>query len=191
MLMLKFVLDEMFELVGERTDDHLVCERLNPLYQLCFGDLSLNMFSEPEAMRSELEKHFPGSAQGYDLFMRREKKRLQMLFPGLQRDYSSLRGLLSRDLIAAVPHLAIGQSMYGVISKYFSEETLKIAMTFQSQYLGMSPWNCPGGFAIIPFLEHYYGIYHVRGGINRIPAAMSAIVEKKGGAFTLAQAFAT
>jgi phytoene desaturase len=181
MLMLKFVLDEMFELVGERIDDHLVCERLNPLYQLCFGDLSLNMFSEPEAMRSELEKHFPGSAQGYDLFMRREKKRLQMLFPGLQRDYSTLRGLLSRDLIAAVPYLAIGQSMYGVIGKYFSEETLKIAMTFQSQYLGMSPWNCPGGFAIIPFLEHYYGIYHVHGGINRIPAAMSAIVEKKGG----------
>jgi len=108
MLMLKFVLDEMFDLVGERTDDHLVCERLNPLYQLCFGDLSLNMFSEPEAMRSELEKHFPGSAPGYDLFMHKEKKRLQMLFPGLQRDYSSLRGLLSRDLIAALPYLAIG-----------------------------------------------------------------------------------
>ncbi len=181
MLMLKFVLDEMFELVGERTEDHLACERLNPLYQLCFGDLSLNMFSDPEAMRSELEKHFPGSAQGYDLFMHKEKKRFQKLFPGLQRDYSKLRSLLSRELMAALPYLAIGQSMYGVISKYFSQETLKIAMTFQSQYLGMSPWNCPGGFAIIPFLEHYYGIYHVQGGINRIPAAMSAIIEEKGG----------
>ena len=181
MLMLKFVLDEMFELVGEKPDDHLVFERLNPLYQLCFDDVSLNMFSNPEQMSAELEKHFPGSAKGYDLFMHKEKKRFQKLFVGLQRDYSSLRSLVSWKMITALPYLAIGQSMYGVISKYFSEETLKIAMTFQSQYLGMSPWNCPGGFAIIPFLEHYYGIYHVQGGINRIPAAMSTITEKKGG----------
>ena len=181
MLMLKFVLDEMFELVGEKPDDHLVFERLNPLYQLCFDDISLNMYSNPEQMRAELEKHFPGSAKGYDLFMHKEKKRFQKLFAGLQRDYSSLRSLVSWKTIAALPHLAIGQSMYTVIGKYFSEETLKVAMTFQSQYLGMSPWNCPGGFAIIPFLEHYYGIYHVQGGINRIPAAMSKITEKKGG----------
>jgi len=181
MLMLKFVLDEMFELVGEKTDEHFTCTRLNPLYQLCFDDVSLNMFSNPEQMRAEFEKHFPGSAHGYDRFIHREKKRFHKLFAGLQRDYSSLRSLVSRETIAALPHLAIGQSMYKVISNYFSEEVLKIAMTFQSQYLGMSPWNCPGGFAIIPFLEHYYGIYHVQGGINRIPAAMSTIIEKKGG----------
>lgn len=188
MLMLKFVLDEIFELVGEKTEDHITCERLNPLYQLCFGDLSLNMFSNPEQMRAELETHFPGSAQGYDLFMLKEKTRFEKLFAGLQRDYSSLCSLVHWKTIAALPHLAIGQSMYQVISKYFSDEILKIAMTFQSQYLGMSPWNCPGGFAIIPFLEHYYGIYHVRGGINRIPAAMRTIVEKKGGSIHMGTA---
>jgi phytoene desaturase len=181
MLMLKFVLDEIFELVGEKTDDHLVCTRLSPLYQLCFGDVSLNMFSDAEQTKAEFEKHFPGSGRGYELFMHKEKKRFQKLFVGLQKDYSSLRSLLSVELLAALPHLALGQSIYRVIGKYFSQEPLKIAMTFQSQYLGMSPWDCPGAFAIIPFLEHYYGIYHVQGGINRIPAAMSRIVEKKGG----------
>ena len=181
MLMLKFVLDEIFELVGERSDEHLVFERLDPLYRLCFGDISLNMFADVEQMRAELEHHFPGSARGYDLFMRKEKKRFQRVFAGLQRDYSSWTSLLSLKMLAALPYLAIGQSMYGVVGRYFPEETLKIAMTFQSQYLGMSPWNCPGGFTIIPFLEHYYGIYHVKGGINRIPAAMAALTGKMGG----------
>ncbi len=55
MLMLKFVLDDIFELVGEKTDDHLVCKRLSPLYQLCFGDLSLNMFSDAEQINEALE----------------------------------------------------------------------------------------------------------------------------------------
>jgi len=181
MLMLKFVLDEIFELVGEETGDHLVCRRLNPLYRLCFDGLSLNMYSDPGQMQEELEKHFPGSGRGYAVFMEKEKVRFRKLFACLQRDYSSVRSLLSTKVLAAFPYFALGQSLYRVMSSYFSEEPLKIAMTFQSQYLGMSPWNCPGAFAIIPFLEHYYGIYHVQGGINRIPAAMSRIIEKKGG----------
>ena len=123
MLMLKFVLDDLFELVGEKTDDHLVCKRLSPLYQLCFGDLSLNMFPDAEQTKAEFEKHFPGSGHGYELFMRKEKKRFQKLFVGLQQDYSSLRSLLSGTLMSALPYLSIGQSLYKVISGYFSEET--------------------------------------------------------------------
>jgi phytoene desaturase len=79
------------------------------------------MFSEAEQMRSELERHFPGSAAGYDLFMRKEKKRFQRLFAGLQRDYSSWGSLLNWKMVAALPSLAAGQSMYRVVGRYFSE----------------------------------------------------------------------
>jgi len=37
---------------------------------------------------------------------------------------------------------------------------LQLAFTFQSKYLGMSPFQCPSLFSILSFLEYEYGIWH-------------------------------
>ena len=62
--------------------------------------------------------------------------------------------------------------MFDYLGNYFNQEKLRIAFTFQSKYLGMSPWDCPGLFIILPFLEHQFGIYHVEGGLNKISEAI-------------------
>lgn len=58
---------------------------------------------------------------------------------------------------------------------------MRIAMTFQAKYLGMSPWNCPGSFSILSFIEHAFGIYHPIGGVRKITEAMAKIVEEEKG----------
>lgn len=45
----------------------------------------------------------------------------------------------------------------------------------------MSPWNCPGAYAIIPYIEHAFGIYHVRGGLSTISEKMTKIFTMHGG----------
>ncbi|UCG36078.1 MAG: phytoene desaturase, partial [Candidatus Bathyarchaeota archaeon] len=47
--------------------------------------------------------------------------------------------------------------------------------------LGMSPWECPAAFTMIPFVEHEFGIYHVMGGLNQLSQAMTKVVEEEGG----------
>lgn len=71
--------------------------------------------------------------------------------------------------------------MHDQLSKYFKDENLKMAFTFQSKYLGMSPWDCPAAFMIIPYVEHNFGIQHVRGGLSEISIAMKKIILKNGG----------
>ncbi|MFO7899241.1 MAG: phytoene desaturase family protein, partial [Planctomycetota bacterium] len=56
---------------------------------------------------------------------------------------------------------------------------------FQSKYLGMSPWECPAFFTMLSYIEHAFGIYHVRGGLNHISAAMAKALEEEGGALRL------
>ncbi|MGI9212361.1 MAG: phytoene desaturase family protein, partial [Methylococcaceae bacterium] len=53
--------------------------------------------------------------------------------------------------------------------------------SFQSKYLGMSPWECPALFTMLPWVEHKYGIYHVLGGLHRITEAMAGIIKEQGG----------
>ena len=64
--------------------------------------------------------------------------------------------------------------------KIFGNEELALAFTFQSKYLGMSPWNCPGLFAIIPYIEHAFGIYHPIGGLSKISDSMADVAREHG-----------
>ena len=47
----------------------------------------------------------------------------------------------------------------------------------------MSPWECPGFFSILPFVEHQFGVFHVQGGLSRISEAMAKVAQKKGARF--------
>jgi phytoene desaturase len=184
-LMMKFILDEVFAEAGRCADDYLDFVRLEPMYRLQFDDRCIEPTTEREAMLAALEANFPGSTNGYDRFMREEAKRFHAMYPCLQKDYSSLRQYLTRDVLKALPRLALGRSVMDVLGRYFDDEKLKLAFTFQSKYLGMSAWDCPGAFAILPFVEHAFGVYHVTGGLSRISEAMARVCEELGVKFRL------
>jgi phytoene desaturase len=66
------------------------------------------------------------------------------------------------------------------LAKYFKSEKLRIAMTFQAKYLGMSPWECPGPFSILSYFEHAFGIHHPMGGVHKLTEAMAKAAIEDG-----------
>lgn len=179
-LMMKFLLDELFAEGGRRSADYLQFRALDPMYALNFPGKTLLARSRPEAMKAEIEKHFPGEGAGLDRFLERESLRFKKLYPCLQKPYGSIASMVSPTLLAAVPHIAAGRSLHNVLASYFRSEELRLAFTFQSKYLGMSPWDCPGLFTMIPYTEHAHGIYHVMGGLCRIGDAFAQAAREEG-----------
>lgn len=180
-LMLKPILDEVFLEAGENIDDYLKFYDLDPMYHLVFKDKSIKMTNNHDDMRERIKKTFPGNEKGFDFFLKNEKKRFDVAYPCLQKDYSKFYNLFNKNLMKFIPRLSFPKSMYGILSKYFKDEDLKMAFTFQSKYLGMSPWDCPAAFTMIPFIEHNFGIQHVEGGLSEISQAMKKVILKKGG----------
>ena len=179
-LMMKFILDEVFEEAGRHIGDYLKCVKLEPMYRLQFEDVRLEPTTAREAMLQQLDQHFPGNRDGYDKFMAVEKERFHRMYPCLQKDYASVGQYLSKDMLRALPKLSIGRSLISVLGDYFREEKLKLSFTFQSKYLGMSAWDCPGAFAILPYVEHAFGVYHVMGGLSEISEAMAKVCRELG-----------
>lgn len=179
-LLMKYVMDGLFEDVGRKAEDYLDCRALDPMYRLQFHDKTMLARSRPEDMRREIEQAFPGEGAGLDLFLSRERTRFLKLYPCLQKEYGSLSAFLSGTLLSALPHIAVGRSLHDVLGGYFQSEELRLAFTFQSKYLGMSPWDCPGLFAMIPYAEHAHGIYHVMGGLCRIGEAFAQVAREEG-----------
>lgn len=88
--------------------------------------------------------------------------------------------MLSPDLLRALPFLSLGRSLISVLGDYFDDDLLKLAFTFQSKYLGMSAWDCPALFAILSYVEHAYGVYHIEGGLSEISEAMARVATEHG-----------
>jgi phytoene desaturase len=180
-LMMRYILDEIFALAGRRSEDCLKFTRLEPMYRLVFSD-STEFFptTDRKMMKAEIARAFPGEGKGLDEFYAKEKKRLTMLAPCLQKDYSHASAFLRPAFIAAIPYLFTNNSLYENLGNYFRAEKLRLCFTFQAKYLGMSPWECPGVFTMIPYVEHEYGIYHVEGGLNMISKAMAKAAGEHG-----------
>ena len=62
----------------------------------------------------------------------------------------------------------------------FDDDRMQLAMSFQTKYLGMSPFQAPSLFTILSFLELEYGIYHAKGGLGTVTERMGALAEELG-----------
>lgn len=179
-LMMRYVLDRAFEEAGENSEDYLDFKRLDPMYRLMFPDFSMDISDDCEKLRQEIARCFPGEEAGLDKFFDRESERFNHIYACLEKDYSSISDFFKPTFLRAIRYIPFGRSIYDYMGSYFRSEKLRLSFTFQSKYLGMSPWECPGFFVILPYIEHAFGIFHVQGGLSQISAAMAKVAEKHG-----------
>ena len=181
-LMMKDVLEDVFEKSGKRLEDFVETIRLDPMYRLKFAD-GRELYPSPdmENMKQTMESFSTGSFKGYLKYLKKEDKKYNKLIPCLSIPYGKLSDFFSRNLISALPYLDVHTSLYNVLSRYFSDPDIRIAFTFQAKYIGMSPWTAPGLFSIISYIEHGGGIFHVTGGLNRLSHGMAEAFEQSGG----------
>ncbi len=181
-LMMKDVLEDVFEKSGKRLEDFVETIRLDPMYRLKFAD-GRELYPSPdrEKMKQTMESFSPGSFNGYLKYLEKEEKKYQRLVPCLSIPYGKISDFFSKNLLQALPYLDVHTNLYGVLSRYFDDPDIRIAFTFQAKYIGMSPWSAPGLFSIISYIEHGGGIYHVTGGLNRLSHGMAEAFKHSGG----------
>lgn len=181
----KFTLDEVFAETGRRPEDYLRFVKLDPMTRLTWGDVTMETSSDEETMIRNIEEAFPGQSDQYRRFMRDHAAKLRAIYPCLQKPYHELKSYLSLQMLKALPYVVTTDSVMDVLGRYFDDERLKLAFTFQAKYLGMSPWSCPALFSILSYIEYAHGIYHVEGGLSNISVAMARVFEEEGGTLRL------
>lgn len=176
-----YIVEEIFELTGRNIHDYVNLIDLNPMYQLIYHDQKINMTRNREEMVRQIEELFPGDGEGYGRYMEETERKLEKLAPVLQTSMNRIIDLMQPKVLKALGELEIGKSLMDKLGRYYIHEELQLAFTFQSKYLGMSPWESPGAFSILSYIEHAYGVYHIQGGINQLTVAMAQVVRELGG----------
>ena len=83
-------------------------------------------------------------------------------------------------MLKMLPTLRPWSSLDSDLRRYFSDERIRLGFSFQSKYLGMSPFTCPSLFSILSFLEYEHGVFHPIGGCGAVSQAMARVAQDLG-----------
>ncbi|MGE0310730.1 MAG: phytoene desaturase family protein [Lautropia sp.] len=159
--------------------------RIDPLYELRFlrpdgGSDPLRVWADPERLASAVAAFSPRDARGLRRFMAENRGKLEAFDPVLTRSFDGVRDLADPKVLGALRWLRPWSSLDRDLARHFGDERLRLAFSFQSKYLGMSPYRCPSLFSILSFLEHEHGVWHPIGGCNAVMDAMARLARSAG-----------
>ncbi|MDQ6622895.1 MAG: phytoene desaturase family protein, partial [Verrucomicrobiota bacterium] len=175
------ILQEIFAEAGRDLFSEVPMTKLDPQYRIIFGaGGELNATPDMARMTAEIAKISPRDAPHFKRFMDDNRAKLEKFAPCLKMPFPGWKSLLSPRLLSVLPALKPWKSLHSELAGYFKDPRLQLAFTFQSKYLGMSPFQCPSLFSILSFLEYEHGVWHPRGGCSAITAAMARIAEELG-----------
>ena len=133
--------------------------RLDPQYRLVFGaGGELLCTPDIERMEAAVSTLSPADRGSFTRFMLQTREKFERFAPFLEQPFERWRDLASPDLLKLMPILKPWKSLDSELGSFFSDERIRLAFTFQSKYLGMSPFRCPSLFSILSFLEYEHGV---------------------------------
>ena len=175
------VLREIFASCGYDLDRELALVKLDPQYELIFGEGGrLSATPDLNRMEAAIRHLCEDDAQGFRKFYEENRRKLNGFAPFLSTPFLSWRDLCRVDMLKLLPLLRPWSSLHSDLSRYFEDPRVRLAFSFQSKYLGMSPFRCPSLFSILSFLEYEYGVFHPIGGCGAVTAAMARIATDLG-----------
>lgn len=176
------VLKQIYRLCGHDLMREVPMTRLDPHYRLVFGGDRGDLVCSPDLnrMANEVAKLNTQDAANVHRFIADNRVKLDQFRHVLERPFRSVRDCLTPTMVRMLPHLRPWLSVDGELRRYFSDERVRLAFTFQSKYLGMSPFNCPSLFSILSYLEYDYGIWHPIGGCAAVSEHMAKVAAELG-----------
>ncbi len=173
---------DALDCVGEKLEDWLELEPIDPLYRAYYPDGStLDVKADPAAMAAEVERVCgPKEAQGYLRYVEFVSKLYRYEMKDfIDRNIDSPFDLLTPNLARLV---AIGgfRKLAPKVDSYLSDPRTQRVLSFQSMYAGLSPYDALAIYAVIAYMDSVAGVYFPKGGMHAVPRALAGAAEKHG-----------
>lgn len=181
-----FVMPHIFEAefraLGTSLRERLDLLRVDPTYRLVFDDGSqLALTSDLKSMQDQLESIQPGSFQGFLRYLQEGERHYRLVLDQLvNRDFHRASDWISIQNLALIYRLKPLIQHYHNMSAYFTEPHLKSAFTFQDIYMGLSPFEAPATFSLMPYTELAHGVWYPKGGMYRIVETLMDLAHQAG-----------
>ena len=176
------VWEETFASLGEKMSDHLDLRRIDPTYKVHFEDgLELELTSDIGKMQTQLEKVEKTAFTGFLNYIAEGSKHYKIsLEKFVGRNFFNIFEYFSLSNLPLIFQLKALGKHYKNTSRFFKDERLKAAFTFQNMYLGLSPYDAPATYSLLQYTELAEGVWYPMGGMYAGIQALVKVAEKHG-----------
>ncbi|WJY27127.1 phytoene desaturase family protein [Sporosarcina trichiuri] len=176
---------EVFQVCGVDPDDYIPMQRLDPMYSVFFGDRAEDHYeisSDLIELTKTLETFGDKDAQGFFEYLQVIYKRFLVAKEHfLQKPFRKPSDFYNPSMIRQGLKLKTFDNADAFISKYIKSERLKQMISFQTLYIGVSPYSGPSLYTMIPMIEFLYGVWFIKGGMYTMAQSLERLFKELGG----------
>ncbi len=182
LLVMRPLFEAEFKALGTSLDEALDLQRVDPTYHLVFDDCSqLALTSDLKSMYEQLEAIQPGAFDGMLRYVAEGRRHYDVGIERLvNRDFRRATDFFTLQNAPLLFQLKPLVNHYRNMSGYFRDPRLKAAFTFQDVYMGLSPFEAPATFSMMPYTELAHGVWYPKGGMYSIVDALMALAQEAG-----------
>ncbi|KAJ1505764.1 hypothetical protein HMI54_005661 [Coelomomyces lativittatus] len=147
------IFQETFNDLGVSMEKHYKLVRCDPNYRLYFEDgKTLDLCSDLNTMKDRLHEWDPQNS--FDDFQKASRVHYEASVGYvLTKLFQKWFDFFNVNNLKLVPKLNLHQSLYSFAAKHFQNPQLRQAFTFQSMYMGMSPFDAPATYSLLQYTE--------------------------------------
>jgi phytoene desaturase len=174
---------QLFRDVDEKLEDHLNIKLCDPSYRVFFGDDTTiegtpniaRMVAQIEQMSGRAE------AEGYGKLIGDLAELYRLSIPNfVRRNYNSVLDLARPKSLGIVLKHHMLENLSKRMERYVQDPKLRMLFSFQTMYLGLSPYDAPWVYAVLTYMEYGEGIWYPMGGLSTINEAVAKLAISRG-----------
>jgi len=180
--MMPKVFFDFFAQLGRKIEDYYSLVKLPVHYKVFYDNgNTYTITNNKKEVASQFEKAEKGAGKQLETYLEKSKKLYTYAMDKLVRfDYSSLRPLMSKDVIAHLPISDLLNTFHADVAKRFKNPELQKIIEFTTVFLGGSPYNTPAFYELISHTDFNQGIWYPQGGIYVFIQALEKICGELG-----------
>lgn len=184
LLLMLSSLRKLFTKLEKNIEDYMELKLLEPSYRVFYADgTEFNSSTNIAMMTNEIREKLNGDAdiESYLKFFSYLSRLYRLTIPNfVDRNYRRLSDFINPKSLYYLATLKMLGSLYGRVSNYFRDERLKMLFSFQTMYLGISPFEAPSVYGVVTYMESGEGIYFPVGGMYKIVESIQEIAVEYG-----------
>ena len=175
-----FLFDELFELFGEKREDHLEFRPIDPWYRFYFhGGEGFDYRASIEDTNDEIRRFNPDDVKGYEKLLAASKEIFEIGFEKhADRPFNKFVTMLAQ--IPSLLKLRSYRSVAGIVNSHIKHPLLRQAFSIHPLLVGGNPFTTTSIYSLIHYLERRWGVFFCMGGTGKLVSELHNMLLRVG-----------
>lgn len=176
------VFEAYFQRFGKKVADYYDLVRLDPSYQIFFGqDNVMGVPAQRSALKALFEHYEPGSSKNLEQFLNEAAYKYKVgMQEFVQKPGHSIWEFADLRVLKSMFRLQMFQSMSSHVKGLFKHDQLRQMLEFPVLFLGATPENTPAMYSLMNHADLVLGTWYPMGGMHKIVEGMVLLAKEQG-----------